>query len=95
MKKRTSNIAFHLGFWSGILLFIGLNFYSLAANYGGCMDCYGAFGVPFTLGDGNIKFFEFIWLGLIADIIFALVFSFAIGVTCKFVWSKITSRRLI
>lgn len=95
MKKHTSNIAFHLGFWSGILLFIGLNFYSLAANYGGCMDCYGDFGVPFTLGDGNFKFLEFIWLGLIADIIFALVFSFAIGLTCKFVWAKFTSRRIV
>lgn len=95
MKKHISNTAFHLGFWSGILLSIGLNFYSLAANYGGCIDCYGAFGIPFILGDAHIIFLEFNWFGLIGDIIFALGFSFLFGLFFKLIWLKINSRRLL
>ncbi len=90
MKNFQKN-AFSFGFYIGILFFIVLNIYSLAANYGGCIDCYGDFGIPFTLGDGDIKFGRFIWVGLIADILFALIASFIIGLVLKWAWLKFNS----
>ena len=80
MKSRFRSKAFALGFLSGIVACLGLNFYSLAANYGGCLDCYGPFGFPFTLGDERVfKYFKFLWTGLIADMAFAVALSFGVG----------------
>jgi di/tricarboxylate transporter len=90
--KNSQNKAFTFGFCCGILSFIALNIYSLSANYGGCLDCYGDFGIPFILGDSNIKFGQFIWSGLIADLIFAIISSFIIGLVFKLVWLKFNSR---
>jgi len=92
--KNFQNKAFIFGFCCGILFFIALNFYSLAANHGGCFDCYGDFGVPFTMGDRNIMFLQFIWSGLIGNAVFALLVSGGIGLTFMSVRSKINSRRL-
>lgn len=82
---------FILRFGVGILIFIGLNFFSLVINHGGCIDCYGDFGVPFTLAGSNFMLMNFIWTGLLADFIFAMICSFGIG----FIWTKINSKKLL
>ena len=94
MKNRNLNTAFYLGFWSGILLFIGLNYYDFVTSYRG-WDSFGTFGIPFTFKDGGDLFANIVWLGLVADILFALVSSFIFGFIFKFVWLKFTSRRLL
>ncbi len=76
-----------LGFCTGIILFIGLNFYSLNANYGG-WDDFGAFGIPFLLMDSGWFLQRILWFGLIADILIAIIFSFILGFVFEFVWSK-------
>lgn len=94
MSKLFQRNAFNLGFWVGILVFIGLNFYSLNANYGGCIDCYGKFGIPFPLMDSGLLLQRILWIGLIADILIALIFSFAVGLIFKFVWEKLMMKKL-
>ncbi len=94
MRKLFQDTAFGSGFMSGISLFIGLNIYSLAANYGECIDCYGRFGFHFPLEDSGNLLVNIMWFGLIADILFALIFSFVVGLIFKSIWSKIISRRL-
>ena len=72
--------AFNWGFICGMFLCVGLNVYSLVASYGGCLDCYGDFGFPFILGDERLfKYFQPSWLGLIGDIVFAVLFGTALG----------------
>jgi hypothetical protein len=95
MKKYIQHIAPKIGFGRAILLFIGLNFYSLCANYGGCIDCYGDFGIPFTLADSNFMYMEFIWTGVIADFIFALICSYVIGLVYKSIRAKFTAKKLL
>ena len=53
MNKLIQEIAFISGCGIGILLFIGVNIYSLNANYGSCIDCFGKFGFPFSLMDSG------------------------------------------
>ena len=83
--------AFQLGFFTGILLFIGLNLYSMSAHWGG-IDLWGWPGIPFPFLDGAGSIFSVIsWIGLCADIASALSVSFCIGVTTKSVWNGISN----
>jgi hypothetical protein len=93
MNKFFRETAFNIGFTIGILLFIGLNFYSLDANYGRCIDCFGESGFPFSWMDRGWFLQRILWFGLIADILFALFFSFLLGLIFNFVWSKMSARR--
>lgn len=86
-KRRLQSSTFVAGFIGGIALFIGVNVYSLFANYGGCLDCYGEFGFPFTLGDERVfKYGLFRWVGAIADIAIAVLFSFVLGYVLTLIW---------
>jgi len=85
---------FNWGFVFGILLCVGLNIYSLVANYEGggcCMDCYGNFGFPIHFGDqllfisGELRN----WSGFIVDVGFALLCGIGIGFISQFVYSKL------
>ncbi len=87
MKIRIRRDTFVAGFICGTAICFGLNYYSLAANYGGCLDCYGDFGFPFVLGDERLfKYLQPRWPGLIADIVFAFFFSTALGYMFSYIW---------
>ncbi|CAN5850268.1 hypothetical protein BH20ACI4_BH20ACI4_12710 [soil metagenome] len=92
MSKIFQNTTFILGFVFGILLFIGLNFYSLSANHRGYIDGFGESGFPFSWMDSGWFLQRIFWFGLIADILFAIIFSFILGSIFKFVWSKISAK---
>ena len=91
MKNTAYGNAYYLGLLSGIMLFIGLNWYSFEVNYEG-WDRYGKSGVPFPMKDGGNLFANIIWLGLIADIVFGLILSFATGLLFQLFWSKVSAR---
>src|SRR3712207_321621 len=105
MHKLISYAAFKIGFWSGIFLFVVLNLlsYELSRHKYDTLPIKFAdaggyeMGFPFTLYVWSFGYpfnFYFVWSGLIADILIALVFSFVLGLIFKFVWSKSASRRL-
>lgn len=93
MKIHSLNTAFDLGFWIGILLFIGVNVYGFNENPARLDDI--SFGIPFSIQDGGYLFEDVIWLGLFGDILFAIFFSLILGLVFKFVWSKIFPPHLL
>ncbi len=95
MNKFFQSKVFVFGFLYGISIFLTLNYLSYLLNKVSCADCSYKFGFPFYLHQygGFSTVDDFLWFGLIADSLFALVFSFVIGFITKFVWSKISSRR--
>ena len=89
IKNLIRSNAFQLGFFSGILLFLGLNLYDMSAHWQG-IDLWGWPGIPFPFLAGAGGLFDVIsWPGLIADIIFALAMSFCIGITAKVISQEI------
>lgn len=91
MYKFFQKDAFILGLVLGFLFLIAANYVSYLSNTRFmCDDCGWGFGFPFQLymevGFFNLK--EILWLGLFADILIAITFSFLIGLTFKFVRSK-------
>ena len=101
MSKLFQNNAFSLGFTVGFILIILINFVNSIISYQNFLQSKfsaGGYiiGFPFTFYKveiGFLNYFYFIWFGLFADILIALIFSFLLGLTFKFVWSKISSRR--
>ncbi len=94
MSKFFRETTFNIGFTIGILLFIGLNFYSLDANYGGCIDCFGESGFPFSWMDRGWFLQRILWFGLIVDILITIISSFILGLVFRFVWLKIAPQKL-
>jgi ABC-type antimicrobial peptide transport system permease subunit len=96
MQKFIVVKSFVFGFLSGILLFLGLNYYTHMQAYedGLCFHCLREFGFPFYFyKSGTSLHYEIIlWSGLIADVVIALVFSILIGLLFGYVWSKFTFR---
>lgn len=91
IKNLTQGNSFQAGFFSGILLFVGLNFYDMSAHWQG-IDLWGWPGIPFPFLAGAGGLFDIIsWIGLLADIVFALAMSFCIGVTAKAVSNEISN----
>jgi hypothetical protein len=77
---------FILGFIAGILICVGLNIYSLVANYRGkSIDDYGPFGFPVHFGDqwlfigGEISS----WPGFAIDVGFAVLVGALIGLIAR------------
>ncbi len=98
MNKLFKNKAFVSGFFVGLVAFYLTNYCSYLQNRPGnfCDDCGWSFGVPFRLYQ-EVGFFsvkEFLWFGLTADILIAITFSFIVGLILKFVWEKLTAKRL-
>ncbi len=98
MSKLFQNTGFILGFCIGTVLFVGLNYlsYFSPANMFSCDDCMIRFGFPFTFHEKG-RFFnvnQFIWSGLVVDILVAITFSFVSGIIFKFVWEKLTMKKL-
>ncbi|HQU82408.1 MAG TPA: hypothetical protein PKY59_04750 [Pyrinomonadaceae bacterium] len=94
MSKLFQNLYFILGIVLGFLIFVGLNFYSLTANYGNCIDCFGETGFPFTWMDRGWFLQNILWFGLVADAFFAVIFCFLIGLILKEIREKISARKL-
>jgi hypothetical protein len=91
MYKFFQKNAFILGSVLGFLFLIAANYVSYFSNtHFMCDDCGWGFGFPFHLymEGGFFSFKEILWLGLFADILIAIAFSFLIGLTFKFVRSK-------
>jgi hypothetical protein len=107
MKNLIQSKSFLFGFIIGILVFAAINLFSESVT----SDYIRQFGFPFsfyewrfgsnvgkvgsiTLYD-TVKVSKIIWSGLFANILFLLMFSFAAGKISKFVYSKISLRRVI
>ncbi|HKA20891.1 MAG TPA: hypothetical protein VKN18_21600 [Blastocatellia bacterium] len=79
--------AFAAGFFCALLLITGFNVYSYTRmSEEECFDCVSGFGFPFRVYEsGTILHLErVLWLGLIADILIAILLSVAIGLLCYF-----------
>ena len=98
MSKVLQSKAFILGFCSCVALFVALNYlsYFSPANMFNCDDCIIRVGFPFYFYEkgGFFGVNQCIWAGLIADILIAIIFSFVIGLIFKFVWEKLTMKKL-
>jgi len=92
MKSIVQSKTFCLGFTLGILIFIIFNYVNYLHNV--CSntidDCGWSFGFPvhFYSEGGFFTFREIIWIGLIIDILFALISSLLIGLVFNYIWSK-------
>lgn len=104
MSKLFQNKAFKLSFSCGLILSVLINYLSYVKSYYDfthpqfefSVGSYSA-GFPFPFYIAVIGFpnhFYFIWIHLITDILIAVVFSFIIGLIFRFVWSKISPRRI-
>ncbi len=84
---------FGIGVTCGLLICSFFNYYSYLHNVcsEGIDDCGWRFGFPveFYEKGGFVGFEKIIWVGLIADICFAITLSFLIGVLFASFWSKI------
>ncbi len=88
MKRLIKNTAFELGFVASILVFVLLNYHSYSWNRTTwtCLDCGWQAGFPFRWYEvgGFVSYEEIIWIGLIADVAFAVTVSLWIGVLFRF-----------
>ncbi len=88
--------AFIIGFLGGLLLLAVIYIYTYDGGAGGatirdgvrmveCFDCLKQVGWPFRLHKSGTfaHVDEFLWPGLIADILLALFMSTVVGLVCK------------
>ena len=100
MKNLVRNKLFLLGFCFGILLIAIFNFYTLILipkkTIGICFDCYDSWGFPFVMYEWGtmLHLHQFRLVGVIANIIFTVVFSFIAGLIFRFIWSKFQEKSL-
>jgi hypothetical protein len=100
MNKLFQNTAFIYGLSFGLILFIILNFLSaILSHRPGIQSCHAIYesGFPVTAHVKEAGFYyvnQFVWSGVIANATVALIASFIIGLSFKFIWSRITSHRL-
>lgn len=97
MKDLIKNKPFVIGFIAGMFVFIMRNYreYSLEIMIN-CADCGRFFGYPFYFYQegGLVPIKKILWLGLVADLVFVIIFSFVIGLFANYFWSKFTSKQL-
>ncbi len=96
MRKFYSNKAFKLGIFAGIFIYI----FIYSSNCPPpkkylCFDCYETSGFPFaSYESGTILHLDrALWIGQIANILFAILFIFAFGLIANFIRSKISIKR--
>jgi hypothetical protein len=98
MKKLMGDKSFVLGLSFGILLIALANFYTLLPKRTGaiCFDCYELWGFPFAIHESGtiLHLSRFIWSGVVANILIAIVFSFLVGSSFKLIWSKFKPQSL-
>lgn len=98
MKKLFRDDSFNIGFFGGVFLVAWANYYS-TSNFFDSAESNFIFelGFPFTFFrkiEGMDSITQIIHWGLLADIVFATIFSFLLGLTFKFVWSRISGNSL-
>lgn len=97
MSKLFQNRPFNIGFLFGLVLLALINYFSyLNLDSPKTSHSLHSFGFPFAVYEygGFITIEQILWFGLIADILIAIIFSFAIGLIFKFVWERFTTKRL-
>ena len=85
-------IGFAIGFFGGLLLFIGGNVDSYNQMYEKeCFDCLKSFGFPIRFYEsGTILHAErTLCFGLIANMVITVCVSIGVGLVCHFSWNKI------
>lgn len=97
----SKNKAFKYGFILGIILSITAQIYDYINNLilkeelthlsGVSIDVIWSWGLPLPIFYGG----NFILLGLIGDILVAIIIGYILGLFFTFVWSKIAARKLI
>jgi hypothetical protein len=107
MSRMLKNKAFLLGFVGGIIFFVCFNIFLFLRST--CHHCVYFAGFPLkfyeefkstiyfnpaTRESFTEDFRHFFEYNLIADVLFTIVFSFLIGLIFKFVWSKISARKM-
>ena len=105
MSKLFENKAFKAGFLIGVILFLIIHFFDFLAIMNIkepvtsqiSIGLVYYFGFPFPIFEWNhyspiARQFHF--SGLVANIFVAVISSFVLGFIFKFVWSKISSRRV-
>jgi hypothetical protein len=100
MKNLIKSNTFIVGFLFGFIAFLYVTElierkFSVWGK-GICFDCSRLTGFPFPYHQDS-SFVDpphFLWFGLIADIVIAIVFSFVVGLIFRLVWSKIKMQKL-
>jgi hypothetical protein len=84
MWTRIRTKAFAVGFSGGLILLVAVNIYEYTIMIETeCFDCLLGFGFPFRLYESGIFHLErILWLGLIADVLIAILVSVGIGLLC-------------
>lgn len=104
IKELIKNKAFFIGFFSGMVFLISFTIHLFFNSL--CHHCVRTAGFPFVFWEqfsGTLYFspgaeissdnFEhFFILNLIADVLFAIIFSFIMGLFFNFIWLKLTKR---
>jgi hypothetical protein len=93
--------AFIIGFLSGLLLFGAVNIYTYddgtqgatgpdGVRMAACFDCPEQIGWPFRFYQSGTfaHVNEFLWPGLLADILMAVFGSAVVGLLCKQLWAR-------
>ena len=93
MKRLIVSKEFFAGFLGGVFFFICINIIDtiqMLRNL--CHHCVEKYGFPFNFYESLPMVSEnFLWFGLIGDILFAIVFSFIVGLFFKYLWSKVSN----
>lgn len=96
MKENLQNSSFIFGFGTAFITFIILNLFCKRFEYQMFVTVINI-GFPFSMYRGVVSghsVYYFIWSGLIANFVIAILFSFVVGLLVKYFWSKFTSARL-
>ncbi len=109
MDNNSEKKAFRYGFLSGILLslIVQIATYAVYAytlyidrhtppSHGIYIHSFRYFGFPFPIFNASdySPVGSFDPVGIIGNILVTLIFSFILGLIFKFIWSKITARKL-
>lgn len=100
LYKFFKNTAFNIGFVLGIVMFLFLQYYDHLRNVwweeklyqlskeGLSIDIIWSWGLPFPM----YYWGQIFLIGIIGNIVVAIIFSFILGLIFKFVWSKIAAQ---
>ncbi|MCU1288698.1 MAG: hypothetical protein JWN60_927 [Acidobacteria bacterium] len=97
MKNLIKNRAFIIGFFVGLLTFVGINFYSFLPKYNPpCFDCGETSGFPFAWYQSGTSLIisHILWAYLIVDLLITITFSVIFGLIFNLIWSKVSSNRI-
>jgi hypothetical protein len=106
MNKLFQNKRFKFGFRFGMIfsfliqiisfIIYAIDLYTFENPQGVNIDMIWSFGFPIPIFYGGfLSPNGFIWWrGIIANLLFAVIFSFVVGMLFKFVWEKFTAKKL-